>query len=246
MYRYQIVLEYVGTKFKGWQIQKKGKTVQGTTQNIISKLLTQKIKLHGSGRTDAQVHALAQSAHFDTPNKIKNIKKFQSSLNYFLNKKYISVISLKKKNLNFHARHSAKKRIYKYLIFNRESLPSINRERGWHVKKKLDLKLIKKASIFLKGTHDFSSFRASNCTAPSAIKTIDFIKISKKIDEIQIQIQSKSFLKNQVRSIVGSLKYVGEKKWSLKKFEKVFKSKKRVLCAPPAPGNGLYLEKVIY
>ena len=160
MYRYQIVLEYVGTNFKGWQIQKKGKTVQGTTQNIISKLLTQKIKLHGSGRTDAQVHALAQSAHFDTPNKIKNIKKFQSSLNYFLNKKYISVISLKKKNLNFHARHSAKKRIYRYLIFNRESLPSINRERGWHVKKKLDLKLIKKASIFLKGTHDFSSFRA--------------------------------------------------------------------------------------
>ena len=109
MYRYQIVLEYVGTNFKGWQIQKKGKTVQGTTQNIISKLLTQKIKLHGSGRTDAQVHALAQSAHFDTPNKIKNIKKFQSSLNYFLNKKYISVISLKKKNLNFNARHSAKK-----------------------------------------------------------------------------------------------------------------------------------------
>ncbi len=148
--------------------------------------------------------------------------------------------------MTFHARYSAKKRIYKYLIHNRESLPSINRDRGWYVRKKLDYKLIKKASHFLKGTHDLSVFRASNCSASSPIRTIDSLIIKKNNDIIEIKIKSRSFLKQQVRSIVGCLKYVGEKKWTINKFKKVLKSKNRNLCAPPAPGTGLYLEKVIY
>tara|TARA_B100000989_G_scaffold290344_1_gene263381 strand:- start:9379 stop:10119 length:741 start_codon:yes stop_codon:yes gene_type:complete len=246
MHRYQLIIEYVGTGFKGWQIQRKNITVQGTIQKTISKVIHEKIKLYGSGRTDTNVHATAQSAHFDTINEIKKLKKFLNSLNYFLNKKNISILSVKKKPLCFHARFLAKKRIYKYIIYNRDSLPSINRNRGWHVKKKLDLGLIKKASRILEGTHDYSTFRASNCSAVSAIKKIDYVKVTKKGTEIKIIFQSKSFLKQQVRSMVGSLKYVGEKKWPISRFKKIFKSKKRILCAPPAPGDGLYLEKVIY
>ena len=246
MHRYQVLLEYVGTGFYGWQYQKKNITVQGTIQKLLTKILKEKIKLYGSGRTDSNVHAIEQSAHFDVKNRIPNLKKFISTLNFFLNKKLISVIKIIKKSTKFHARFSAKKRIYKYLIYNRESLPSIDRDRGWHVKKELKVELIKQASIYLKGTHDFSVFRASNCAALSPVKTIDFLKIKKNKNVIEIRIKSKSFLKQQVRSIVGCLKYVGEKKWTIGKFKRIVKSKNRNLCAPPAPGAGLYLEKVIY
>ena len=108
----------------------------------------EKVKLYGSGRTDSKVHAIEQSAHFDVKNKINNIKKFFNTLNYFLNGKFITVVKIKKRPLTFHARYSAKKRIYKYLIHNRESLPSINRDRGWYVRKKLDSFCIKYSTLF--------------------------------------------------------------------------------------------------
>ena len=118
MYRYQIIIEYVGTNFRGWQIQKKGKTIQGLIQEKISKLLKQKIILLGSGRTDTGVHAIEQSAHFDADNKIIQINKFLKSINHFLNEEGISIIKIRKRNDNFHARFSAKMRIYKYIIIN--------------------------------------------------------------------------------------------------------------------------------
>ncbi len=246
MHRYQILIEYVGTSFVGWQIQKRGNSIQKTIQSTLTKLLKQKITLYGSGRTDAGVHALEQSAHFDVKNKISNINKFIKSLNFFLNLKMISIINIKKKNLNFHARYSAKERSYFFLIQNRISPSTINKDREWHIRKKLDLNLIKKGSKKLIGTHDFSTFRASNCNAKSSIKTINKIIIKKSKNQIKLKFKSKSFLKNQVRSMVGCLKYLGEKKWNLKKFENVFKSKNRKKCAPPAPACGLYLEKIIY
>ena len=246
MYRYQILIEYVGTNFIGWQIQSKGQSIQKFAQIKISKLLKEKINLVGSGRTDSGVHAIEQSAHFDCKKKIENLDKFLKSINYFLNTKLISIISIKKKSLNFHARFSAKQRIYTYIIFNRISGPSIEKNRGWHIKKKLDLKLMKKGTKKLLGTNDFSTFRSSNCNAKSPIKTIKSIKIKKVKNKIQIQFKSQSFLQQQVRSMVGCLKYLAEKKWNLKQFESIFKSKKRTLCAPPAPAHGLFLEKVIY
>jgi len=140
MHRYQILIEYVGTNFIGWQIQSKGQSVQKLIQIKISKLLKEKINLVGSGRTDSGVHAIGQSAHFDCKKKIENLDKFLKSINYFLNIKLVSITSIKKKSLNFHARFSAKQRIYTYIIFNRISGPSIEKNRGWHIKKKLDLK----------------------------------------------------------------------------------------------------------
>ena len=246
MYRYQILIEYVGTNFVGWQIQSKGKSIQKLIQIKLSKLLKEKVLLVGSGRTDSGVHAIAQSAHFECKKKILNLDKFLKSVNYFVNDIGISIINIKKRNINFHARFSAKQRVYKYVIFNRFSRPSIERGRGWHIINDLDISLMKKGAKKLIGTKDFSTFRSSSCNAKSPIRTMKSIKIISMRGRVEIQFKSQSFLQQQVRSIVGCLKYLAEKKWDLKKFDYVFKSKKRTLCAPPAPAEGLFLEKVIY
>ena len=246
MARYQILIEYVGTSFRGWQIQKKGSTIQGLIQQYLSKLLKEKIILNGSGRTDAGVHAHAQSAHFDCQKKILDLTKFLKSINHFLNNKGIAITQIKKRSEKFHSRFSAKQRIYRYIIFNQISAPVIENGRGWHVRKILDVDLMKKGAKKLLGTNDYSTYRSSSCHAKSPIRTIKSIKIRTLKNKIEIEFKSQSFLQQQVRSMVGCLKYLGEKKWDLKTFEKVFKSKKRVLCAPPAPPEGLFLYRVIY
>ena len=246
MFRYQILIEYVGTNFRGWQVQKKGKTIQGLIQAKISKLLKEKILLIGSGRTDTGVHAIEQSAHFDCKNQIKETDKFLKSVNHFLNKDGVTVLKIKKRNTNFHARFSARMRVYKYIIINRLGGPVLEKDRAWHIMKELNLKTMKKAAKKLVGTKDFSTFRASSCRAKSPIKTMKLVKIKSLKNKMEIEFRSQSFLQQQVRSMVGCLKYVGEKKWSLKKFENVMKLKKRVLCAPPAPPQGLFLVRIIY
>ena len=246
MHRYQILIEYVGTHFIGWQIQSKGKSIQKSIQTKLSKLLKEKILLIGSGRTDAGVHATEQSAHFECKKEIQNLDKFIKSVNHFVNDMNISIINIKKRSINFHARFSAKQRIYKYVILNRLSRPSIDKERGWHIIKELDVTLMKEGAKKLLGTKDFSTFRSSSCNAKSPIRTMKSIKIKSIKGRIEIQFKSQSFLQQQVRSMVGCLKYLASKKWNLKKFDFVLKSKKRILCAPPAPAEGLFLEKVIY
>ena len=246
MFRYQILIEYVGTNFRGWQIQKKGKTIQGLLQEKISNLLKEKVVLLGSGRTDTGVHAIEQSAHFDCENQIKDFDRFLKSINYFLNKDSVTVLKIKKRNKNFHARFSARIRIYKYIIINRLGRPVLEKDRGWHIMKELDLVAMKKGAKKLVGTKDFSTFRASSCRAKSPIKTMKLVKIKSIKDKIEIEFRSQSFLQQQVRSMVGCLKYLGEKKWSLKKFENIMRSKKRALCAPPAPPQGLFLSRIIY
>ena len=122
----------------------------------------------------------------------------------------------------------------------------MHKNRSWFLKKKLDLKLMKKAIKFFVGKHNFSSMRAASCAAKSAIRSVTKANISKKSNNIIITFESRSFLQKQVRSMVGCLKYVGEKKWKPEKIKTVIRSKKRELCAPPAPPEGLYLEKVFY
>ena len=246
MFKYQILVEYVGTNFKGWQVQKKGKTIQGLIQKKISKILNEKILLIGSGRTDTGVHAIEQSAHFECKNQIKDFDKFLKSTNYFLNRDLVTVLKIRRRNKSFHSRFSAKMRIYKYIIINQLGGPVIEQKRCWHIIKPLDLKNMKEAAKKLIGTKDFSTFRASSCRAKSPIKTLRSVKIKSKKNKIEIEFKSQSFLQQQVRSMVGCLKYVGEKKWSLKKFMIVMNKRKRILCAPPAPPEGLYLARVIY
>ncbi len=246
MNRYQILIEYVGTNHNGWQVQRKGKTIQGRIQNTISKIFKKKVNIIGSGRTDSGVHALEQSAHFDTSTKIKDNYKFLKSINHFLSRYGISILDLKKRKLTFHARYSAKARVYKYVILNRKSRSVLKNKRCWHIIKKLNLAMMKKGAKKLIGTKDFSTFRSSSCSAKTPVRTIKSIKFLTKKDIIEIEIKAQSFLQNQVRSMIGCLKYIGEGKWSIQKFEKIIKSKKRINCAPPAPAEGLYLTKVIY
>ena len=246
MFRYQILIEYEGTNFRGWQIQKKGNTVQGLLQDKISKLLKEEVIVYGAGRLDVGVHAKEQSAHFDCKNKIDKIDKFLKSINHFLNKDGIAILKIKRRGKNFHARFSAKIRVYNYVIINQISRPVLDENRGWHIIKDLDLELMRKSAKKLIGTMDFSTFRKSSCRAKSPIKTMKLVKIKSTKNKIEIEFRSQSFLQQQVRSMVGCLKYVGEKKWSLKKFINVMNSRKRTLCAPPAPPHGLYLTRVIY
>ena len=246
MPRYQILIEYAGSNFRGWQIQKKGKTVQGLIQEKISKLLKKKISIYGAGRLDSGVHAIEQSAHFDHNIEIKKKDKFIKSINHFLRKENVTILAIKKRNSNFHARFSAKLRIYNYIIINRLSEPALEKNRCWHIIKKLNLHIMKKGAKKLIGTNDFSTFRASSCRAKSPIKTMKLVKVKSLKNRIEIEFRSQSFLQHQVRSMVGCLKYLGEKKWSLKRFESVMKSRQRSLCAPLAPPEGLYLSKIIY
>ena len=199
MYRYQILIEYVGTNFVGWQIQSKGKSIQKLIESKLSKLLKEKISLIGSGRTDAGVHAIEQSAHFECKKKIQNLNKFLKSVNHFVNKMNVSIINIKKKNINFHARFSAKQRVYKYIIFNRLSRPSIEKGKGWHIIKTLNVPLMKEGAKKLLGTKDFSTFRSSSCNAKSPIRTMTSIKITSIRGKIEIQFKSQSFLQQQVR-----------------------------------------------
>ena len=246
MDKYHIKIEYDGSKFVGWQYQNNGISVQEVLQKAFFKFLKEKVIVNASGRTDAGVHAIEQSAHIELKRKIINKEVFLNSINFYLKKYPVSVLSIKKKENTFHARYSAKKRTYKYIILNRNSPSPLNKNRAWFIKKKLDINLIKKALKILKGTHDFSIFQASSCQAKSAIRTLDSATFKKLGETIEITFSSKSFLQQQVRSMVGAIKYVGEKKWTLEQFKNNFKSKRRVNCAPPAPTCGLYLKKVKY
>ena len=246
MFNYLLKIEYDGSNFVGWQSQKNGKSIQNSIEKALKKVLKTQCRITGSGRTDKGVHALSQYANFKSKKKIHEKKTFLNSINFFLKKNYISILDIKSKKKNFHARFSAKLRTYEYLIINRYGDLSIDRDRAWHVKKNINLKLLKQGAKILEGTHDFSIFRASSCSAKSPIKKMLPIKVSKTNDKIKIRFSSKSFLQNQVRSMVGCLKYLSTGKWSFSDFKKAFKSKKRERCAPPAPACGLYLFSVKY
>tara|TARA_B110000438_G_C15813922_1_gene651013 strand:- start:1850 stop:2587 length:738 start_codon:yes stop_codon:yes gene_type:complete len=245
MERYKIKIEYDGTPFVGWQFQKNGRSIQEVLQNAIFNFSKEKVVVTGAGRTDSGVHAIAQIAHFDLK-KFFLKKKFLSGINQHIGNKPVAILKINKVNKKFHARYDAKERTYLYVIINRESPLALQRNKAWHIRKKLDVKNMKKAEKLLLGTHDFSTFRASSCGAKSPIKTIKKILIKKNKDKIIIKFTSQSFLQQQVRSMVGCIKYLGEGKWNVDDFNKSFKSKNRLKCAPPAPACGLYLSNVKY
>jgi tRNA pseudouridine38-40 synthase len=246
MFNYLVKIEYDGTNFVGWQAQKNGISVQEKIEKVLEKIFKFKIKIIGAGRTDKGVHANGQCANFITKTKIVDYRKFLNSINFFLKNNLISILDVKKKKLNFHSRFDAKERVYEYRITNRVGSLSIDKNKAWHIKKKLDIKLLKKGAKILEGKHDFSTFRAASCSAKSPIKKLNYVKITSNRDKIFIRFSSISFLQNQVRSMVGCLKYLAEKKWTLKKFKYVLNTKKRINCAPPAPAPGLYLLKIKY
>jgi len=245
MQRYKIKIEYDGSPFVGWQIQKNGPSIQDALQNAIFNLSNEKVVVTGSGRTDSGVHALAQIAHFDLKKKIEK-KKLLPGINQNIKNKSVTILQINKINKKFHARFSAKKRTYQYIIINRQSPLTLQKNKAWHIRRKLDIRVMKKGAKLLLGTHDFSTFRSSSCGAKSPVKTMEKITIRKNKDKIILKFTSKSFLQHQVRSMVGCIKYLGDGKWNIDEFNASFKSKNRLKCAPPAPACGLFLAKIKY
>ena len=245
MQRYKLKIEYDGTPFVGWQFQRNGISIQEVLQKAIFNLSKEKVIITGAGRTDSGVHALAQVAHFDLEKKIEK-KKILLAINQHIGNKPITVLKIIKISKKFHSRFDAKKRTYQYIIINRTSPLALQKNKAWHIRKKLDVKVMKKGAKLLMGTHDFSTFRSSSCGAKSPIKTMEKISIKKIKDKITLSFTSKSFLQQQVRSMVGCIKYLGDGKWNIEDFKSSFNSKKRVKCAPPAPACGLYLAKIDY
>jgi len=245
MQRYKLKIEYDGTMFVGWQFQKNGLSIQEVLQKAIFNLSKEKVTVTGAGRTDSGVHALEQTAHFDLKKKVEK-KKFLPALNQHIGNKPITILKINKINKKFHSRFDAKKRNYKYVIINRQSPLALQKNKAWHIRKKLDVGTMKKGAKLLLGTHDFSTFRASSCGARSPIKTMEKISIKKNKDKVTLIFTSKSFLQQQVRSMVGCIKYLGDGKWNMDDFKKSFKSKNRLKCAPPAPACGLYLKSIKY
>ena len=245
MQRYKIIVEYDGTPFVGWQFQKNGLSIQEILQKAILQLSREKVTVTGAGRTDAGVHALAQVAHFDLKKKIKK-NQFLLGANHYMRKNPVTILYIKKTKKKFHSRFDAKKRTYEYIIINRQSSLALQKNKAWHIRKKLNLKIMKKGVKLLIGAHDFSTFRASSCGAKSPVKTLKRASIKKNKNKLILTFASKSFLQQQVRSMVGCIKYLGEGKWKLSDFKNSFQSKNRIKCAPPAPACGLYLKSISY
>jgi tRNA pseudouridine38-40 synthase len=245
MPRYKLILEYDGTPFVGWQMQENGPSVQGRLAEAIKAFSGEECVPRGAGRTDAGVHALAQVAHLDLA-KDWEPWKVREALNAQIRPDPISVLSCERAAEDFDARFSATARHYVYRIVNRRSPLALDRDRAWQVPHDLDAAAMTEAAQLLIGHHDFTTFRSSECQASSPVKTLDRLAVTRDGDEIGIEAAARSFLHNQVRSMVGSLKLVGEGKWKARDLKAALDARTRGACGPVAPPSGLYLAKVDY
>lgn len=245
MPRYALTLEYDGTPFVGWQLQPVGLSVQGVVQEAIFKFSGERITVKAAGRTDAGVHALGQVIHFDLDKDWEAVR-VRDAINYHLKPHPVVGLSCEAASLAFDARFSAIERHYIYRILNRPVRAILNQNRVWWVVKPLAVDLMVEAGRHLVGHHDFTTFRAINCQANSALRTLNRLDIRKIEDEIIIEASARSFLHHQVRSIVGSLKLVGEKVWQPIDMMLALKACDRTRCGPVAPSCGLYLSHVSY
>jgi tRNA pseudouridine38-40 synthase len=245
MARYRITLEYDGTPFVGWQVQADGVSVQGKLVQAIARFSGEQVRVRGAGRTDAGVHALGQVAHFDLTWNWEPFK-VREALNFHLKPWPIVVLECALAGDDFDARFSATARHYLYRILSRRAPPAIDRNRVWWLPIPLDAAVMREAAQVLVGQHDFTTFRAASCQAKSPVRTLDRLDVAKVGDQIRIAASARSFLHNQVRSMVGSLKLVGEGKWSVGDLKGALKACDRTACGPVAPAAGLYLVKVDY
>lgn len=247
MPRYRLTIEYDGTPYVGWQRQENGHTVQGAIERAIKSFCGEDVALSAAGRTDAGVHALSQIAHLDL---IKNwsASKVREALNAYLvlEKERISILNVEKVLDSFDARFSARRRHYLYRIYNRRPPLALELNRAWWVQKRLDHEAMHEAAKNLLGTHDFTTFRASQCQAKSPIRTLDLLEVTRNGDFVEMRTSARSFLHNQVRSFAGTLVEVGLGRWSADDLTAALEARDRKVCGPVAPPFGLYLNGVDY
>jgi len=245
MPRYKLTIEYDGGPYVGWQLQEGYPSVQGRLAEAVKFFSGEEAVPRGAGRTDTGVHALGQIAHVDLA-KDWPPATVQNALNALLRPDPITVLDCERTRHDFDARFSAKARHYLYRIIDRRSPLALERDRAWGVFRPLDVEAMDQAAQGLVGHHDFTTFRSTECQAASPEKTLDRLAVSRHGEVIRVEARSRSFLHNQVRSMVGSLKLVGEGKWSAGDLSAALQAKDRARCGPVAPPHGLYLLKVDY
>lgn len=245
MPRYRLTIEYDGAPFAGWQIQADRLTVQGVLTDAVAALTGERVRVQGAGRTDAGVHALAQVAHFDATREWET-DTVRDALNAHLRPHPVAVLAAERVDDDFNARMSARKRHYRYVIVNRRADLALERGRAWRLPRRLDDAAMHEAAQRLVGKHDFTTFRSTECQAKSPVKTLDQLEVVREGERVYVIASARSFLHNQVRSMVGSLVMVGEGRWSADDLARVLEARDRTACGQVAPPDGLYLVKVDY
>jgi tRNA pseudouridine38-40 synthase len=245
MPRYKLTIEYDGSGLVGWQRQANGLSVQEILEIAAERFCGRKLIVHGAGRTDAGVHALAQAAHIDLPKEWPT-DVIRNALNQHVKPHAVSIITVEPVADHFDARRSARSRVYRYRILNRRAPAAVERGRVWHVGVPLDTDAMQEGAKLLLGKHDFTTFRDSECQANSPVKTLDMLAVTRQGDEVQIEARARSFLHHQVRNMVGTLKLVGAGKWRAQRVGEALEARDRRAGGPTAPPEGLYLVEVVY
>ena len=244
MPRYRLLFEYNGGPYQGWQRLPGIPTVQGALEEAAAKLDGAPVEVHGAGRTDSGVHATGQVAHMDL--RTDRGTKVPDAMNFHLRPHPIAVLKADKVDDDFHARFSATERHYRFIIINRRAHLTLDDGRAWRISSQLDADKMHEAAQILVGTHDFTTFRDTDCQAKSPVKTLNAISVSRYGDRVEMTCRSKSFLHRQVRSIMGSLVDVGRGKQPVEWIAEILAAAERTACGPISPPDGLYLEKVDY
>jgi tRNA pseudouridine38-40 synthase len=245
MPRFKLTIEYDGGPFVGWQRQENGRSVQQAIEEAVAAFSGEKIVLKGAGRTDSGVHALGQVAHFDLVRE-RTPEVVRDATNANLRPQPIVILGAEVVGEDFDARFSACRRHYLYRILERRAPPALDRGRVWWVAQPLDVEAMHAAAQALVGQHDFTTFRSSQCQAKSPVKTLDRLDVSREGDEVVIRATARSFLHNQVRSMAGTLKKVGDGSWPVAAVGEALAAKDRARSGPVAPPDGLYLVAVEY
>ena len=245
MQNYRLTIEYDGAAYHGWQRQKRDPTIQGEIEKALEKMTRQKVVVNGSGRTDAGVHALAQTANFKSDAGL-SAEAFQMGLNSLL-KDDIVIKACQVVDDTFHARYDARGKIYQYCILNSKVSSALRRNRVWHIRRKLDFYAMQRAAVHLLGEHDFKAFEGIGSPRSSTVRKVTMAEISREsAANITFTIEANGFLRYMVRNIVGTLVDVGQAKMGPERFKDVLESGDRGQAGATAPPQGLFLFKVHY
>jgi tRNA pseudouridine38-40 synthase len=245
MPRFRLRLEYHGGGFVGWQRQHNGLSVQEVLETAVERLVGRPVRVQAAGRTDAGVHALGQVVHLDL-DRDWPVATLRDALNFHLKPHLAAVLDAARVADDFNARRDARRRTYLYRVCDRRAPAVVDHGRVWHVPRRLDAAAMADAARRLEGRHDFTTFRAAECQATSPEKTLDRLGVSRDGDEIRIEAEARSFLHHQVRNMVGTLKLVGEGKWTADDVSRALDRRERAAGGPTAPPDGLYFVRVDY